>query len=71
MSLEKRGDFQEGKSYTDDGSGEKAKVSPKSIFELIIGSVNKNSKKIEKEGSTQASVDIDDFLEELEDGIKK
>jgi hypothetical protein len=42
--LEKRADFKIGKSYTDDGSGKKAKKAPKTINEILEDDIKLKAK---------------------------
>jgi hypothetical protein len=62
MSLEKRGDFEIGKSKTDDGLGKDAKIAPKNPWSFVTN--NKPNSKLDKQAQVdQSSVDIDDLLD--------
>jgi len=61
MSLEKQGNFEVGKSYTDDGTGEKARIVPKGIDHLIFSYQNKDLTK--KASPKQRSIAVDGLLE--------
>ena len=61
--LEKRGDFQLGKSRTDDGSGQLARRAPKTRHDLVMEQRRKKAEELAKEaGVSQDSVDIDELL---------
>lgn len=71
--LEKRGDFKLGKSKTDDGSGEDAKVAPNKPSDWIMsrnrvlgGDKEARKEHLQKQGGVdQSSVDIDELLGDL------
>jgi hypothetical protein len=53
--LEKRADFEVGKSFNDDGSGTKAIKAPKKIDELLKDDPKLQNKKKNSSGDSQAS----------------
>jgi len=61
MSLEKRGNFEIGESYTDDGSGEKARIAPKKSDHLLFSYPKKDLTK--EAAPKQKSVGVDELLE--------
>lgn len=76
MSLEKRGDFREGESFADDGSGERARRAPERPFDVIVNRKFLNSEKLEKEArdktiDSQESLSIEDLLKGIKDGKKE
>lgn len=63
MSFEKRGNFELEKSFTDDGSGKRAKIAPKGPDHLIF-TTGEDKNELNKQASTkQQSTSVSELLD--------